>query len=212
MPKLFASQRIFLKQFWSRYRTTGAIWPSGRRLSRALARFVREPSTSPRRILEVGPGTGPVTAEIIPHLRPDDRFELVELNDAFVAHLQDRFKNEPAFQAVSAQAKIHHLPVEQLAEDHAYDLIVSGLPLNNFEVAEVETILRAFRRLMRPGGILSFFEYVAIRKAKAVVSGPQTRARLRGIAATLDSLFANEVHRDCVLLNVTPAWVHHVRL
>lgn len=212
MPKLFASQRIFLKQFWSRYRTTGAIWPSGRRLSRALARFVREPGSGPRRILEVGPGTGPVTAEIIPHLRSDDRLELVELNDAFVAHLQERFDTEPAFMKVAGQSKIHHLPVEQLAEDRAYDLIISGLPLNNFEVAEVETILNAFRRLMKPGGVLSFFEYVAIRKAKAVISGPKTRARLRGIAATLDGLFATEVHRDCVMLNVTPAWVHHVRL
>ena len=32
--KLFADQRVFLKQFWKQYRTTGAIWPSGRSLSR----------------------------------------------------------------------------------------------------------------------------------------------------------------------------------
>src|SRR5436190_17067909 len=111
MPKLFADQRVFLKQFWKQYRTTGAIWPSGRSLSRALARFVRE-GNGPRRILEVGPGTGAVTAEIIRGMKPDDRLELVELNDDFVAHLRTRFADEPAFQSAAARSEIHHAPVE----------------------------------------------------------------------------------------------------
>jgi phospholipid N-methyltransferase len=215
MAKLFAEQRVFLGQFWKQYRTTGAIWPSGRSLARALARFVRDresPSDQPQRILEVGPGTGSVTVEIIRGMRPQDRLELVELNDDFVAHLRQRFENDPAFQAVAQRSEIHHAPVEKLTADQGYDLIVSGLPLNNFEVAEVENILNTFRRLMKPGGVISFFEYVAVRKAKACISGSATRERLRGIAAALDLLCETEVRRDCVLLNVTPAWVHHVRL
>ena len=91
-------------------------------------------------------------------------------------------------------------------------MIVSGLPLNNFEVAEVENILNTFRRLMKPGGVVSFFEYVAIRKVKACISGGSTRGRLRGIAAALDRFCATEIRRDCVVWNVTPAWVHHVQL
>ncbi len=215
MAKLFAEQRVFLGQFWKQYRTTGAIWPSGRSLARALARFVRDGESQPdrpRRILEVGPGTGSVTVEIIRGMRPNDRLELVELNDDFVAHLRQRFENDPPFQAVEKQSEIHHAPVEQLTADHQYDLIVSGLPLNNFEVAEVENILNTFRRLMKPGGVISFFEYIAIRKVKACISGSSTRERLRGIASELDQLCETEVRRDCVLMNVTPAWVHHVRL
>ncbi len=211
MSKLFADQRVFLKQFWKQYRTTGSIWPSGRSLSKALARFVRD-GKGPRRILEVGPGTGAVTCEIIRGLKDGDRLELVELNDDFVAHLRDRFAKDPPFQAVAERSQIHHAAVESLASDGAYDLIISGLPLNNFEVAEVENILASFRRLAKPGGVVSFFEYVAIRKAKAAISGGKTRDRLRGIAAALDRLFETEVRRDCVVWNITPAWVHHVRL
>ena len=215
MTKLFSEHRVFLQQFWKQYRTTGSIWPSGRSLAKSLARFVRDGEGAPdqpRRLLEVGPGTGSVTAEIIRAMRPNDRLELVELNDDFVAHLRNRFANDPTFMAVANRSEIHHAPVERLSADHAYDVIVSGLPLNNFEVAEVENILATFRRLMKPGGVVSFFEYVAIRKVKACVSGGSTRYRLRGIAAALDRFCETEVRRDCVVWNVTPAWVHHVRL
>ena len=73
-------------------------------------------------------------------------------------------------------------------------------------------ILETFARLAKPGGILSFFEYVAVRKAKRLVSGPGERQRLREIGDLLDTLSKQHgIQRDCVLLNVTPAWVHHVR-
>ena len=62
--------------------------------------------------------------------------------------------------------------MEDLPADEPYDLIISGLPLNNFSVADVERILEVMHRLLRPGGTLSFFEYIAIRPARALVSGP----------------------------------------
>ena len=69
------------------------------------------------------------------------------------------------------------------------------------------------QRLLAPGGILSFFEYVAIRRAKALVTSRSDRERLRGIERVLgDLLSKNEIRRDLVLANVPPAWVHHVRL
>ena len=145
-------------------------------------------------------------------MKPDDRLDVVELNDDFVARLHERFQSEPLFQAVAERSQILHQNVEAIEATRSYDLIVSGLPLNNFSVAEVERILAAFEGLSKPGGVLSFFEYVAVRKAKALVSGPDERVRLRGIAAALDRLFQHEVRRDCVLRNVTPAWVHHVTL
>ncbi len=217
--------RVFWREFRQQYHTTGAIAPSGPALAAALTRFVTgnhhprhqgrpAPSaTTPRRILEVGPGTGAVTTALVRGLAPDDRFDLVELNDRFVAHLHERFDSEPAFQAVRSQSRVLHQPLETLPTDEPYDLIVSGLPLNNFSVEAVEEILTAYRRLLRPGGTLSFFEYIAIRRARAVISGPRERARLRGISHALENLFAEgRIARDWVWPNLPPAWVHHVRL
>jgi phospholipid N-methyltransferase len=99
-----------------------------------------------------------------------------------------------------------------LPQERPFDLIISGLPLNNFAVAEVEAILDIFARLIAPGGTLSFFEYIAIRRVKALVSGQAGRQRLRGIGAALRrTLEGREIKRDWVWPNVPPAWVHHVR-
>jgi phospholipid N-methyltransferase len=204
-------------EFRRTYRTTGTLLPSSRPLSRALARYVRQgvPESddgSARRILEVGPGTGPVTRSIVEALRPTDQLDLVELNDTFVDVLRGRFDSEAPFQSVADQVRILHQPVQELLGEPPYDVIISGLPLNNFEVDEVEEILDVLRQLLAPGGTLSFFEYIAIRKAKAAISGSVQCRRLRGVAQAVGQLLAEgEFKRDCVLTNVPPAWVHHVR-
>ncbi len=178
-----------------------------------LTRFVDSRAEQPKRILEAGPGTGAVTTVLIDRLGPGDRLDLVELNDRFVERLGERFDREPAFQAVGERCRVLHQSVEQVATDQPYDLLISGLPLNNFDVDSVERILDAFGRLLRPGGTLSFFEYIAVRGARAIVSGRAERVRLAGIGQALDRLLsAGEIRRDWIWPNVPPAWVHHVEM
>jgi phosphatidylethanolamine/phosphatidyl-N-methylethanolamine N-methyltransferase len=203
---------LFFGEFLRTYHTTGAIMPSGRFLAAALARYVG-PGAPAKRVLEVGPGTGAVTRRIVETLGPEDRFDLVELNDRFVERLRHRFDSEPAFQAVADRSRVLHCPVEDLPAEKNYDVIVSGLPLNNFSVESVQRILGAFGGLLKPGGTISFFEYIAIRKARSLVSNRAERARLRGISEALGQLLGpHEIRRDWIWLNVPPAWVHHVRL
>jgi phosphatidylethanolamine/phosphatidyl-N-methylethanolamine N-methyltransferase len=206
--------RLFLQEFRRNFHHTGAIAPSGPWLAGALSRHVDGgESIAGRRILEVGPGTGAVTQSIVRKLRPQDSFTLVELNDSFVKHLHERFASEPEFLAVADRSQILHQPVEDLPCDEPYDIIISGLPLNNFEVADVERILAALERLLAPGGSLSFFEYIAVRSGRSLVSGPKERQRLQGIGRALSGLLSRHgVGRDWVWANVPPAWVHHVRL
>ncbi|MGD9722068.1 MAG: class I SAM-dependent methyltransferase [Pirellulales bacterium] len=204
-------QRVFWRQFRDHIHTTGSVLPSSRFLARALARQVGE-SGAPCRVLEVGPGTGAVTAQIVRSLGPHDQFDLVELNAEFVRRLRQRFENDAAFRSVAARSRVLHQPVEELAAGEPYDVIISGLPLNNFSVADVERILAALRGLARPGGTLSFFEYLAIRRARAIVSGAEERARLQGIGRALNELLEpHEFRCDWVWRNVPPACVHHVR-
>jgi phospholipid N-methyltransferase len=212
MGRRLSDGRLFFKEFRAHFRTTGAVLPSGRRLAWALTRFVRQHNGQPRRILEVGPGTGAVTAHLIAAMGPADRLDVVELNASFVERLRQRFQTDPAFQAVASRGRVLHCPVEELPLETTYDLLISGLPLNNFSVEEVQHILEVLGRLATAGGILSFFEYVGIRRLKAAVSGPAERRRLRGIETVVGQLLDRyEVRRDWVVPNVPPAWVHHVR-
>lgn len=219
MQQQWADYRVFWREFRRTFHTTGAVLPSGRALCRALTRYVRdgeaastrEDSHSERRILEVGPGTGAVTAHIIRHMRPTDRLMLVERNDQFVARLRERIANDEAFQPIAGRIELIHAGVEELPEAEPHDLIISGLPLNNFPAHFVEQIAGKLRRLLATTGTLSFFEYIAVRKFKAVVSRPAERDRLTRIGHLLGGVLqSSEIKRDVVFANVPPAWVHHV--
>ena len=95
------------------------------------------------------------------------------------------------FEHASDRITLLHASVEELPEDEPYDLIISGLPLNNFAVESVEQILAKLRRLLAPGGTLSFFEYVAVRRVKSLVSRRQSASGCAASSACLASYCAS---------------------
>lgn len=210
LSRRFSEYRLFVREYVRHFRTTGAILPSSRGLARALSRYVAR--DGPKSILEVGPGTGAVTEQILARMGPEDRLDLVELNGSFVERLRERFETDPAFRRVAPRCRIFHQAVEDLPAEPTYDVIVSGLPLNNFTPEEVARILAVLRGLLRPGGTLSFFEYIGIRLARSWLARSDERRRLRGITRVLgEMLRPHEIRRDWIWPNVPPAWVHHVR-
>jgi phospholipid N-methyltransferase len=211
MSQRWADYRVFLGEFVRSFHSTGAILPSGRALGRALARHVRG-GRGPRRILEVGPGTGAVTRWIIEGLDDGDTLDLVELNESFVKRLRERLAADPRFRPAADRTTIHHGAIEAVGGEGTYDVIVSGLPLNNFDAANVAQILDVMLRLLKPGGALSFFEYVGVRPLRALLSNGRERARLRGVGeAIAQARQGRAIGRDLVMPNVPPAWVHHLR-
>ena len=171
MISALKNQIAFFRQFRQRFETTGAIAPSSRFLARSMTRYLaaRDPAV-PVRVLEIGPGTGPVTDSIVRLLRPHDVFDLVELNEEFVRILNQRFEAEPAWRNVKSQSTIYQLPVQEFLTSLPYDFVISGLPLNNFPAELVSSIARTYFRLLKPGGVLSYFEYMYVRPIRKVVT------------------------------------------
>jgi phospholipid N-methyltransferase len=203
--------RQFYRQFREQFFTTGSIIPSSRTLARALTRPLRL-SRGPRRILEVGPGTGAVTAEIVRLLRPGDELDIVELNADFVAVLEGRFRDEPEFRRRLNQTRLFHAPLQEIAGEHVYDVMVSGVPLANFPVELVDEIYRSYMRLLKPTGTLSFFEYLWLRDLKQPFVGSEERQRLQKLGPYLEEkLRRYQLAEEVVMLNVPPAVARHVR-
>lgn len=206
-----AECRAFFAQFRDQYTTTGSIMPSGRRLARALAKPFRR-GQGPRRLLEVGPGTGSVTSEIVKLLRPEDVLDIVEINGAFVDVLRRRFEIQAHFRRVHEQSRILHAPLQEVPGEGVYDFIISGLPLNNFPMALVEDIFASYERLLKPGGTLSYFEYVWIRQLKMPFVSRSERERLQTLSDYLQhKIRRHQVDEDVVMLNVPPAVARHFR-
>jgi phospholipid N-methyltransferase len=202
----------FFREFRRNFHDTGAVLPSGPFLARALARPVRE-LPGPARILEVGPGTGAVTCAIARRLRPGDRLDAVEINPTFARWLERRIATEPRFAASRDRITVLNAPVEQLPGESVYDLIISGLPLNNFTATEVRSAFHAFQRLLKPDGLLSYFEYVLVRQLKAPFVGRRERRRLHRVGRLVGRYVReHQVRRERVLLNLPPATVRFMRL
>jgi phospholipid N-methyltransferase len=210
--RFWAECGTFFRESRRNFRDTGSLLPSSKFLARALVAELRRPH-APCRILEVGPGTGPVTSQILRHMLPEDRLDAVEVNREFVALLQRRFDQEALFRARRSQVRLIHGPVEDLEGEGVYDVIVSGLPFNCFPVSLVRQIFRAYKRLLKPGGTLTYFEYVLIRHLQTPFVGPHERRRLSHVGRVVGCYIRDyQVRRQRILINVPPAIVRHLRL
>lgn len=201
----------FYRQFRRNFETTGAITPSSRFLANAVTRPLRR-RNGPARILEAGPGTGVVTKRILELMRPGDQLDIVELNPEFAAILQQRFEQEPLFRERAAQCRLHVCALQEFQTEQPYDFLISGLPLNNFSPALVAEIFEVFFRLMAPGGVLSYFEYMGVRQIKKLVSNRHEKNRLKELDKVAGRYLArHRFRRDWVFANVLPAWVQHLQ-
>ncbi len=195
----FADGLKFLSEGIREQTTVGAVWPSSPALCGKMAEpILRDRPDRPLRILEVGAGLGPVSEILLPQIRADDVYDIVELNPKFCAHLRDKFGHTPA--------NVHELSILDFKAD-SYDRIVSGLPLANFPAAMVEEIYRTFFRLLHPDGFFVMFEYLVIRQALATVTLGPDRRRVRRILDIEKNLLPLQREQVDILANVPPARV-----
>ncbi len=143
-------------------------------------------------------------------MRVGDHLDIVEINAHFVEVLRHRFDTEPLWQSRRPQTTLIHAPLQEVQGEGVYDYMVSGLPLNNFPLALVREIFQAYQRLLKPAGILSYFEYLAIRDLKRVVVPKKGQRHLRVLSKFLDRrIRAYQVREQWVFLNVPPAVARH---
>lgn len=201
----------FYSEFRNRNKTTGSIIPSSRFLASAITGPLSQLS-GPRRVLEVGPGTGAFTQKIVQHLTPEDHFDIVEINPIFAEVIRNQFQTDSAYKSVSEISTVHETPLQQFEYDAPYDIIISGLPTTNFDVPLVSEIFETFVELLAPEGVLSYFEYMYLRDIRKYVDKKENRTRLR----EMDQVIA-PYHRQMrfskswVFMNFPSAWVHHLR-
>ena len=199
----------FFRQFREQFETTGAIAPSGKQLANTLCKPLRS-RDGRRRVLEIGPGTGAVTDCIVSHLRGDDSFDLIEINGDFADGLRSRFQSRPHWQRVADQSTVHHCDLDSF-DGGPFDVIVSGLPFNNFPTDLVHRLIDRSLDLLAPGGSLSYFEYLYVRPLRRRVGRRSDRLRLTRIDRRLQRRFEDhDGSFDRVFVNLPPACVRHL--
>ncbi len=149
----FADEARFFKAWFENPGITGAVSPSGRFLARMMARYVDPASQGP--IIELGPGTGPVTQALLQRGVAPERLVLVEFDTAFCRLLERRF---PRCAIVQGDAyNLGKTLAGALNEPAA--AVVSSLPLLNKPDPERLDLLDQAFALMRPDGCFVQFTY-----------------------------------------------------
>jgi phosphatidylethanolamine/phosphatidyl-N-methylethanolamine N-methyltransferase len=148
-----ADSASFLKALIAAPRLTGAVAPSGRALARAMAAATGSPSKG--FVVELGPGTGPVTQALIETGIAAERLLLVEYDADFCRMLERRFAGVRVI-----QGDAYDLP-RTLASFVGQPIaaVVSSLPLlNQPQPHRTKLIADAFA-LMDPAGVFVQFTY-----------------------------------------------------
>lgn len=150
----FAEEARFFKAWIENPIATGAVSPSGRALARAMARQVDVALPGP--VIELGPGTGPVTQALIEHGVAPDRLILIEYDPAFCRLLERKF---PGVKVVHGDAYNIVDTLGPLATMQPLAAVVSSLPLLNRPEADRLALLREAFELLDPRGNFIQFTY-----------------------------------------------------
>ena len=158
----------FLRSWMAKPLSTGAVMPSSRALARAMANCVDPASEGP--VIELGPGTGVVTAALLERGVAPSRLLLVEFNAGFCDLLRARY---PGVTVVAGDAyAIRRL----VAVRHEAAAVVSGLPLFNRPLrCRVRLLADAFT-LLAPGAPFVQFTYAMVPPVPRSWSGARVRA------------------------------------
>lgn len=164
---------------------TASVLPSSERLARKMVKGL---SANVGKVVELGPGTGVFTRQLLGCGIPEENLVLIELNRKFAKSMQAHY---PKATVVNGAA-------ESLARLNLQDVgaVVSGLPFLSMKDKQIDEILKGAFQVLGPNGVFIQFTYGHRCPVK-----PQILQH-HGLIAERSSF---------VLNNFPPASVYHIK-
>ncbi|MGE4373304.1 MAG: class I SAM-dependent methyltransferase [Xanthobacter sp.] len=166
---------------------TGAVSPSSPGLARMMASYLDPHSEGP--IIELGPGTGPVTKALLERGFAPERLYLIEYNPEFCALLRQRY---PGVTVIQGDAYAMDKTLNGCLPARAAG-VISSLPLFTMPVEERHRMVNEAFDLCHPGSPFVQFTYAVVTPVPLVTGKIEGQVSPR------------------VWMNVPPArvWVYH---
>ena len=179
-------KRAFISEFIKERKMVGAIAPSSKFLMRKMLKKID--FSKDLNIVELGPGTGIFTSEILKRMTPNSNLFSFELNTNFYDQLTSKF-NDSRIRIIndSAEKMGEYLSKDKI--DKA-DVVISSLPLAVIPEKIKENILNSAVEILTQDGAYIQFQYSL--NAKKI----------------LQSKF-DKIDIQFTPLNLPPAFVYH---
>lgn len=166
----------FIKGFLRDPMGVGSVWPS----SRFLAQRVVEAGAvdRARTVVELGPGTGAVTRELLGHLPVGGRLLALEIDADFVELLKR--------QILDRRLTVHHGPSTDIPTALArtglgdVDLVVSGIPFSTLDEPVARRTLESVRDALAPDGRFVAYQVrdAVVERAQPIFGEPESEIEL----------------------------------
>jgi phosphatidylethanolamine/phosphatidyl-N-methylethanolamine N-methyltransferase len=151
-----AGTALFMKRWLRRPLALGAVFPSGRSLSDAIARTTLSAMQDrPGHVVELGAGTGEVTKALLAAGVPPERLVLIEREPEFAAFLGRHFDGLKIIEGDAARLPqlLAANRIERIAA------VVSGLPLLSLPNDVVQGVVHGVFDALPRGAALVQFTY-----------------------------------------------------
>jgi phosphatidylethanolamine/phosphatidyl-N-methylethanolamine N-methyltransferase len=163
----------FIRSWLEKPLSTGAVAPSSKLLARTMAAYVDPEAAGP--VIELGPGTGPVTEALVAQGVDPARLVLVEFNPTFCRLLRSRYPDATVVQgdAYSLQRLLGTLLRQPAAA------VVSGLPLFTKPLKTRLRLMQEAFALMAPQAPFVQFTYAIMSPIPKALRGVSSEASER---------------------------------
>ena len=185
----------FIKQFVLYPYRTGAVISS----SKSLAELITSVSnlSKAKAVVELGPGDGAFTEEILKKKPRRTKFFAIEINPHFASVVKRKFPKVKVYRGSAAKIKKY---LKKHRASHC-DCIISGLPWASFDRKKQARLLKPIRESLGPKGEFLTFAYIHNKIWQPGV----TFSRL------LEKSFSRVRKTRIVWDNFPPAFVYHCR-
>lgn len=186
---------VLIKQFLKNPATTGTVWPSSPSLCKAMIADIDIDRADT--VVELGPGTGVITKEILNTIQQQTNFFAIELNQDLCNKLKQKMPEVKVFQ--DSASNLGNI-LKQEGLDHV-DCVISGLPWASLPDRVQEDILSAVLEYLPEGGFFTTFAYL---QGMLLPAARKFRARL-------NQHFSSVRKSRIVWDNMPPAFVYICR-
>ena len=147
IKKLGSRPEVVFAREWARSpRLAGAIWPSGVALAEAMAARV---PVGTGLVVDLGAGTGSVTAALLKKGIAAHRIVVVEQSAAMAQYLRKRF---PGLTVLCGDAA----ELSSLLPERPVDCVISSLPLVSLPEIKREAIVHELKRVLQGQPLVQF--------------------------------------------------------
>ncbi|KPN95167.1 class I SAM-dependent methyltransferase [Lysinibacillus sp. ZYM-1] len=151
----------FLTEFIKHPKTIGAISPSSKKLAHKMVQPICFENA--QCIVELGPGMGSFTKELVKRKKPETLLVLIEHNTTFCEKLRQQYKHETNVLVINGSAEnlMQYLAQFNIGE---IDYVISGLPFTSLEAEVSCSILKNVQGCLQNGKFITF-QYSLVKKS-----------------------------------------------